>query len=81
MAQGRNLDLNKGNEVYNSQRLPQVPDTPVAGGGLCSVTFEEPVSSTPDVRLCPTAVDLSGVFSHETLDKETEDEVFRHYQS
>ena len=73
-------DLNEDDEVYKSQRLPQVPDTPMAGGGISLVTFKEPVSSTPHVRLCPTAVALSGVFSPETSDKETEEEIFRHCQ-
>ena len=59
-------------EMYNSQRLLQVPDTPVVGGGM---TFREPVSSTPCMRLHPSTVDLSGVSSTETSDKETEDEL------
>ena len=54
------MDLNEGDEVYNSQRLPQVPDTPVAGGGVSSVTCKEPVSSTPCMRLHPTVVDFQG---------------------
>ena len=44
------------------------------------MTFKEPVSSTPHVRLHPTTGDLSGVSSPETSDKETEDELIRHYQ-
>ena len=74
------MDLKEADEVYNSQRLPQVPDTPVAGGGVPSVTFKEPVSSTPHVRLHPTTVDLSGVSSPETSDREMENELIRHYQ-
>ena len=74
------MDLREANEIYNSQRLPQVPNTPVAGGGVPSVTFKEPVSSTPCVRLHPTTVELSGVSSPETSDRETEDELIRHYQ-
>ena len=77
MGSARKVDLNEGDEVYNSQRLPQVPDTPVAGGDVSSVTFKEPVSSTPHVRLCPTAVDFS---SPEILDKESEGGVFKHCQ-
>ena len=61
-------------EMYNSQRLPQVPDTPVAGGDIPSVAFQEPVSSTPCVM-----IDLSGVSSTETSDKETEDELIGNY--
>ena len=38
------------------------------------------MSSTPCVRLHPSTVDLSGVSSPETSDKETEDELIRHYQ-
>ena len=71
------MDSNKDGEAYNSQRLPQLPDTPVAAGDVSAVTFKEPVSSTSCVKLHPTAVDLSGVSSPETLEKETEDEVFR----
>ena len=66
-------------EMYKSQRLPQVPDTPVAGGDMPSVTFPEPVSSTPCVRLHPPTVDLSGVSSTKTSDKETEDELIGNY--
>ena len=79
------MDLSEYSEVYNSQRLPQVLDTLVARGGVPSVTFNEPVvkvavlSSIPYVKLHPAAIDFSGVFSPETSDKETEDEVVRHY--
>ena len=66
-------------EMYNSQRLLQVPDTPVAGGDMPSVTLPEPVSSTPCVRLHPSTVDLSGVSSTKTSDKETEDELMGNY--
>ena len=45
-----------------------------------SVTFKEPVSSTPCVRLNPAAVNLLGVSSPETSDKETEYKDFGHYQ-
>ena len=73
------VDLKEADEIYNSQRLPQVPDTLVAGGDMPSVTFKEPVSSTPHVRLHPSTVDLSGVSSPKTSDKETEDELIRNY--
>ena len=73
------MDLKEADEIYNSQRLPQVPATPVAGGGVPSVTFNESVSSSLHVRLHPTTVDLSGVPSPETSDRETEDELIRHY--
>ena len=73
------MDLKEADEIYNSQRLPQVPDTLVAGGDMPSVTFKEPVSSTPRVRLHPSIVDLSGISSPETSDKETEDELIRNY--
>ena len=79
-AQARKVDLKEADEVYNSQRLPQVPDTLVAGGDIPSVTFKEPVSSTSHVRLHPSTVDLSGVTSPGTSDKETEGELIRHYQ-
>ena len=72
--------MKETDEIYNSQRLPHVPDTLVAGGDISSVNFKEPVSSTPCVRLHPSTVDLSGVFSPETSDKETEDKLIRHYQ-
>ena len=62
-AQARKVDLKEADEIYNSQRLPQVPDTPVAGGDMPSVTFKGPASSTPHVRLHPSTVDLSGVSS------------------
>ena len=65
---------------YNSQRLPKASHTPMAGEDVPSVTFKEPVSSTPCVRLNPAAVVLLGVSSLETSDKETEDKDFRHYQ-
>ena len=71
--------MKEADEMYNSQRLPQVPDTLVAGGDMPSVTFPEPVSSTPCVRLHPSTVDLSGISSPETSDKETEDELIRNY--
>ena len=74
------MDLKEADEIYNSQRLPQVPDTPVAGGDMPSVTFKELVSSIPHVRLHPSTVDLSGASSPETSDRETEDELMRHYQ-
>ena len=67
-------------KFITAQRLPQVPDTPVAGGDMPSVTFKEPVSSTPHVRLHPSTVYLSGVSSPKTSDKDTEDELIRHYQ-
>ena len=54
------MDLKEANEIYTSQRLPQVPDTLVTGGGVPSVTFKEPVSSTPCLKLHPLTVDLSG---------------------
>ena len=76
----KQVDSNKENEIYNSQRLPQVLDTLVAGWGVYSATFKKPVSPTPWVRLHPTAVDLSGDSSPETLNKDTEDKVFRHNQ-
>ena len=76
----RNVDLNEEGKAYNSQRLPQVPDTLVARGGVSSVTIKEPVSSTPHMRLHPTTVDLSGVSSTETSAEKTEDELIRHYQ-
>ena len=60
-AWARKVDLKEVNEIYNSQRLPQVPDTLVTRGGVHSVTFRETVSPTPHVRLHPTTVDLSGV--------------------
>ena len=62
----------RGLEVYNSQRLPQVLDAPVAGGGVPSMTFKELVSSTPGVRVHPTTVDLTGVSNPETSDREME---------
>ena len=74
------MDLKEADEIYNSQRLPQVPDTPVAGGAMPSVTFKEPVSSTPHVWLHPSTVHLSVVSSSETSDRETEDELIRHFQ-
>ena len=74
------MDLKEADEIYNSQRLSQVPDTLVAGGDMSSVTFKEPVSSTPCVRLHPSTVDPSGFSSPETFDKETENELIRHYQ-
>ena len=46
---------------------------------MSRVTFKEPVSYIPQF-LHPTTVDLSGVSSSETSDKETEDELIRHYQ-
>ena len=73
------MDLKEADEIYNSQRLPQVPDTLVAGGDMPSVTFTEPVSSTPCLRLHPPTVDLSVISSTKTLDKETEDELVRNY--
>ena len=36
--------MKEADEIYNSQRLSQVPDTQVAGGDMPSVTFKEPVS-------------------------------------
>ena len=78
-AQARKVDMKEADEMYNSQRLPQVPDTPVAGGDMPSVAFSEPVSSTPCVRLHPSTVNLSGVSSTETSDKETEDELMGNY--
>ena len=74
------MDLKEADEIYNSQRLPQVLNTPVAEGDMLSVTFKEPVSSTPHVRPHPSTVDLSVIFSPETSAKETEDELIRHYQ-
>ena len=71
--------MNEADEMYNSQRLPQVQDTLVAGGDLPLVTFSEPVSSTPCVRLHSSTVDLSGISSTETSDKETEDELIGNY--
>ena len=59
------MDSSEDGEAYNSQRLSQVPDTPMAGGGVSSVTFKESVvketvlSSTLCVRFHPEAVDLS----------------------
>ena len=79
-ARARKVDLKEADEIYNSQSLPQVLDTLVAGGYMPSVTFKEPVSSTLHVRLHPSTVNLSGVSSPETSDKETEDELIRHYQ-
>ena len=73
------MDLKEADEIYNNQRLPQVPDTLVAGGDIPSVTFTEPMSSTPPVRLHPPTVDLSGVSGPKTSDKETEDELLRNY--
>ena len=78
-ARARKVDMKEADEMYNSQRLPQVPDTLVAGGDMPSVTFPEPLSSTPHVRLHPSTVDLSMVSSPETSDKETEDELIRNY--
>ena len=78
-AGARKVDMKVADEMYNSQRLPQVPNTPVAGGDMPSVTFPEPVSSTPCVRLHPSTVDLSGVSNTETSDKETEDELMGNY--
>ena len=78
-AQARKVDMKVADEMYNSQRLPQVPDTAVAGGDMPSVAFPEPVSSTPCVRLHPSTVDLSGVSSTTTSDKETEDELMGNY--
>ena len=75
-ARARKVDMKVADEVYDSQRLPQVPDTPMVGGGM---TFPEHVSSTPCVRLHPSTVDLSGVSSTETSDKETEDELIGNY--
>ena len=60
-ARARKVDMKEADEMYNSQRLAQVPDTLVAGGDMPSVNFPEPVSSTPHVRLHPSTVDLSGV--------------------
>ena len=79
-AQARKVDLKEADEIYNSQRLPQVPDMPVAGGDMPSVTFKEPVSSTLHVRLHPSTIGLSGVSSPETSDRETEDVLIRHYK-
>ena len=79
-AQARKVVLNEGNEVYNSQRLTPVTDTLVVTGGVSAETFKEPVPYTPCVRLCPTTVDLSGVSSFETSDKEMEDKLIRYYQ-
>ena len=80
-AQAKKVDSNEDGEAYNTQRLPQVPGTLVARGGVSSVNFKEPVvketvvSSTPCMRLHPAAVNLSGFSSPETSDKETEDQV------
>ena len=71
--------MKEDDEMYNSQRLPQVPDTLMVGGDMPSVTFPEPVSSTPCVRLYPSTVDLSGVSSTKTSDTETEDELIGNY--
>ena len=71
--------MKEADKIYKSQRLPQVPDTLVAGGDMPSVTFKETVSSTPHVGLHPSTVNLPGVSSPETPDKETEDELIRHY--
>ena len=79
-AGARKVDLNEGDEVYSSQRLPRVPDTLVARGGASSVTFKELVSSTPFVRLHPITVNMTGVSSTKTSDKKTEDKLIRHYQ-
>ena len=51
----------------------------MAGGDIPSVAFQEPVSSTPCVRLHPSTVDLLGVSSTETSDKETKDELIGNY--
>ena len=81
VTQGRAwVDLNEEGVKYKSQRLPKAPHTPMAGKDVPSVTFKEAVSSTPCVRLNPAAVNLLGVSSPETSDKETEDKDFRHYQ-
>ena len=52
-AWARKVDLKESDEVYNSQRLPQVSDTLMAGWGVPSVMFKELVSSTPHVQLHP----------------------------
>ena len=39
-AQTRKVDLKEADEIYNSQRLPEVLDTLVAGGDMPSVTFK-----------------------------------------
>ena len=41
------VDLNEEVVKYNSQRLPKASHTPMAGEDVPSVTFKEPVSSTP----------------------------------
>ena len=61
-------------KFITAKDCPQVPDTLVAGG-VPSVTFKETVSSTSHVRLHPTTIDLSGVSSPETSDREMEDEL------
>ena len=86
----RNVETGEDSEVYNSQRLPQVPDTLVGEGGASLLSFKVPVvskeavvSSKHCVKLHPWAVDLSEVFSPETSDKEMESEAeipIRHHQ-
>ena len=86
----RNEELSEDDKAYNSQRLPQVPDTPAARGGASSETIielmvskEVVVSSTPCVKLHPLAVDLTGVSSPETSEKDIKSKVempVGHYQ-
>ena len=80
-AWARKVESSEDGEVYNSQRVAQVPHKLVAGGGAYLVTFKElvdskevVVSSMPHVKLHPAVVDLSGVFSPETSGKEMESE-------
>ena len=53
-TQVRSKHPSKDEEAFDSQQLPQIPDTPIAGGGSSDrITFRDPVvrrslvSSTP----------------------------------
>ena len=77
-----NTWLKEDPETYDSQRLPQVPDTPTAWGGASALIFKEPgvskeavVSSTPHIKLCHLIMNISDVSSFETSKKETGIEV------
>ena len=70
-SQAKNIVQEEDNEVFDSQRLRTVPDTPVAGGGISCVRFREPilrrgsVSSMPCSSSLPICVSMLEISSSE----------------
>ena len=78
ISQARKVEQEEDNNIFGSQRLLTVPDSPVAGSGESCVRFREPmvrrdpVSLMPCSSPLPMSVSTLKISSSEALEREME---------